>query len=54
MPSPDQGYKGLLVDWGGVLTSNLFESFSAFCQPEGLEPDTIRRRFREDDACRSS
>ena len=53
MPSPDQRYKGLLVDWGGVLTSNLFESFSAFCQEEGLAPDTIRRRFREDDACRT-
>jgi putative hydrolase of the HAD superfamily len=51
--STDQGYQGLLVDWGGVLTSNLFESFSAFCQQEGLAPDTIRRRFREDDACRT-
>jgi putative hydrolase of the HAD superfamily len=45
-------YRGLLVDWGGVLTSNLFASFSDFCQAEGLEPDTIRRRFREDRACR--
>jgi putative hydrolase of the HAD superfamily len=52
VPSTDNGYQGLLVDWGGVLTSNLFESFSAFCQQEGLEPDTIRRRFREDKACR--
>ena len=40
------------MDWGGVLTSNLFASFSAFCESEGLEPDTIRRRFREDRACR--
>lgn len=52
MSSPDQHYEGLLVDWGGVLTSNLFASFSAFCQAEGLEPDTIRRRFREDEHCR--
>jgi epoxide hydrolase-like predicted phosphatase len=52
VPSTQNGYQGLLVDWGGVLTSNLFESFSAFCQTEGLEPDSIRRRFREDDACR--
>jgi putative hydrolase of the HAD superfamily len=50
--SGEQDYKGLLVDWGGVLTSNLFTSFSAFCEAEGLEPDTIRRRFREDRACR--
>ncbi len=52
MAAADQHYRGLLVDWGGVLTSNLFASFSAFCQAEGLEPDTIRRRFREDRACR--
>lgn len=51
--STDHGYEGLLVDWGGVLTSNLFESFSAFCEQEGLAPDTIRRRFREDEACRT-
>jgi putative hydrolase of the HAD superfamily len=52
VPSPDQRYEGLLVDWGGVLTSDLFASFSAFCQAEGLEPDTIRRHFRENVACR--
>src|SRR4051812_42943702 len=51
--SDNHHYQGLLVDWGGVLTSNLFESFSAFCVSEGLEPDTIRRRFREDRACRA-
>lgn len=42
------GYRGLLVDWGGVMTSNLFTSFGAFCEGHGLDPDTIRRRFRED------
>jgi epoxide hydrolase-like predicted phosphatase len=41
-------YRGLLVDWGGVMTTDLFASFSAFCEQAGLEPDTIRRRFRED------
>jgi putative hydrolase of the HAD superfamily len=50
--STDHDYLGLLVDWGGVLTSNLFASFSAFCEAEGLEPDTIGRRFREDQECR--
>jgi epoxide hydrolase-like predicted phosphatase len=45
-------YSALLVDYGGVLTSNLFDSFASFCDLEGLEPDTIRRRFREDSACR--
>lgn len=52
MISADQDYQGLLVDWGGVLTSNLFASFSAFCVAEGLEPNEIGRRFREDRACR--
>jgi putative hydrolase of the HAD superfamily len=40
--------KGLLVDFGGVLTSNVFESFRAFCRAEGLEGDSVRRLFRED------
>jgi epoxide hydrolase-like predicted phosphatase len=42
--------KGLLVDFGGVLTSNVFDSFREFCEREGLEPDTVRRLFREDPA----
>jgi putative hydrolase of the HAD superfamily len=52
VPNGDQRYQGLLVDWGGVLTTNLFESFSAFCEAEGIAPDAIRRAFREDPECR--
>jgi epoxide hydrolase-like predicted phosphatase len=52
MASEDGRYGGLLVDWGGVLTSDVFASFRAFCQLEGLEADTVTRRFREDRACR--
>jgi len=44
--------RGLLVDYGGVLTSSPFRSFSSFCELEELEPDEIMRRFREDDECR--
>jgi epoxide hydrolase-like predicted phosphatase len=40
--------KGLLVDFGGVLTTNVFESFRAFCEDEGLDPEAIKRVFRED------
>ena len=36
------GLKGLLVDYGGVLTTNVWESFSAFCRAEGLEPGQVR------------
>ena len=46
MGSEDGGgerrYRGLLVDWGGVMTSNLFTSFSSFCEGEGIDPDAIR------------
>ncbi len=52
MASEPVGYKGLLVDYGGVLTSNLFESFGAFCRDEGLETDVIMRRFAGDRAAR--
>jgi epoxide hydrolase-like predicted phosphatase len=45
-------YRGLLADWGGVLTTNVFDTFRAFCELEGLEPDEVGRRFREDRACR--
>ncbi len=34
------------------MTSNLFDSFRAFCEGEGLAPETIGRRFREDRECR--
>ncbi|HEY1275020.1 MAG TPA: HAD family phosphatase [Thermoleophilaceae bacterium] len=40
--------RGLLLDFGGVLTSNVFDSFRRFCIDEGLEPDTVKRLFRED------
>jgi epoxide hydrolase-like predicted phosphatase len=43
---------GLLVDFGGVLTSNVFDSFAAFCRAEGLPPDTVRDLFRADPAAR--
>jgi putative hydrolase of the HAD superfamily len=41
--------RGLLVDWGGVLTTDVFASFREFCAAEGLEPDAVRDRFRGED-----
>jgi epoxide hydrolase-like predicted phosphatase len=38
--------RGLLVDFGGVLTTNVFESFRAFSEAEGLEPNTVKELFR--------
>ena len=39
---------GLILDYGGVLTSSPFASFEAFCEAEGLPPDAVRERFRDD------
>jgi epoxide hydrolase-like predicted phosphatase len=44
--------RGLLIDFGGVLTSNVFASFAAFCAAEGLEPDVVRDAFRGDETAR--
>jgi putative hydrolase of the HAD superfamily len=38
--------KGLLIDFGGVLTTNVFESFRAFCRDEGIDPERIKALFR--------
>jgi putative hydrolase of the HAD superfamily len=40
--------KGLLVDFGGVLTTNVFDSFREFCVAEGLERDAMGKLFRHD------
>jgi epoxide hydrolase-like predicted phosphatase len=39
---------GLLIDWGGVLTTDVFASFEAFCAAEGLHVDTVKQAFRSD------
>jgi putative hydrolase of the HAD superfamily len=38
----------LLLDWGGVMTSSIFGSFSAFCEAEGLDPDALATLLRRD------
>lgn len=39
---------GLIVDFGGVLTTNVFQSFKQFAEAEGLDRDAIKRAFKED------
>jgi epoxide hydrolase-like predicted phosphatase len=46
--------RGLLVDYGGVLTTNLFDSFRAFCEAEGIDPNEIGTRFRHDPEARDA
>jgi putative hydrolase of the HAD superfamily len=39
---------GLLLDYGGVLTTNVFDSFRDFCEAQGLHRDTLKRLFRDE------
>ena len=47
-----QARSALLIDWGGVLTTNLFESFTAHCERIGIEPRSLRARFAGDPEAR--
>ena len=38
----------MLFDFGGVLTTPVWDSFAAFCDGEGLDPDTVKNLFRND------
>jgi putative hydrolase of the HAD superfamily len=38
----------LVVDFGGVLTTSIWPAFAAFCESEGLAPETVRELFRSD------
>ena len=44
--------RGLLVDFGGVLTTNVFASFAQFCEAEGIAPDRVKKAFMEDEQAR--
>jgi epoxide hydrolase-like predicted phosphatase len=44
----DGRYTGLLVDFGGVLTTSVWDSFADFCRSKDLEEDAVKRLFRED------
>lgn len=46
MTGERQQLRGLLVDFGGVLTTNVFQSFRAFCVAEGLAPDAFAELLR--------
>ncbi len=48
------GRSALLVDWGGVLTTNLFASFGEFCSEAGLAPDALVEAFRGNRAFRDT
>jgi putative hydrolase of the HAD superfamily len=39
-------HTALVVDFGGVLTTNIWDAFAEFCDAEGLEPETVKDLFR--------
>jgi epoxide hydrolase-like predicted phosphatase len=45
---PNAIHRGLLVDFGGVLTTNIWAAFDAFCNSEGLERGAVLELFRGD------
>jgi epoxide hydrolase-like predicted phosphatase len=40
-------HTALLVDFGGVMTTSVWDSFADFCRAQGLEENTVKRLFRE-------
>jgi putative hydrolase of the HAD superfamily len=42
------GRTGLLIDWGGVLTTNLFTSFGEYCVRMEIDPAELGKRFSAD------
>ena len=46
MPGENGRLTGLLVDYGGVLTTNVWDSFRAFCEAEGIDREEVKRAFR--------
>jgi putative hydrolase of the HAD superfamily len=45
---PGAPYDAAIFDFGGVLTTPIWDSFAAFCRGEGLDPDAVKTLFRED------
>jgi epoxide hydrolase-like predicted phosphatase len=47
VPAENGSLTGLLVDYGGVLTTNVWDSFRAFCEAEGIDREEVKRAFRD-------
>ena len=41
-------FRAVFFDFGGVLTTSVWDSFAAFLRGEGLDPDTIKNLLRHD------
>jgi epoxide hydrolase-like predicted phosphatase len=40
--------KSLIVDFGGVLTTSVWDSFAGFCRDKDLDENAVRKLFKED------
>ena len=40
--------RAVLFDFGGVLTTPVWDSFAAFCRTEGLAPGRVKNLFKTD------
>ena len=47
-------YRGLILDFGGVVTTDPFAEVSAFCAREGLDPDAFVRALRDSPEAREA
>jgi putative hydrolase of the HAD superfamily len=45
---PEGAYAAAFFDFGGVLTTSVWDSFAAFCRSEGLDDDAVKDLFRTD------
>jgi putative hydrolase of the HAD superfamily len=45
---PEREHHGLLIDFGGVLTTDIWRSLDTFCDNEGLESGRVKEMFRSD------
>jgi putative hydrolase of the HAD superfamily len=41
-------YSAAFFDFGGVLTTSVWDSFAAFCRTEGLKPGAVKELFKKD------
>jgi epoxide hydrolase-like predicted phosphatase len=49
MPEAEtENREALIVDFGGVLTTNIWKAFGEFCTAAGLAEDAVLRLFRDD------
>ena len=44
--NPTHPKTALVVDFGGVLTTNIWDAFGEFCSIEGLDPGAVKDLFR--------